>query len=562
MWRLGKQYPFGDLPSGATNGREAMREHDEEPDVSGSGALNRRSFLARSLASGAALSLPAWAPDVAVSASCVPGPAFRNSLSVSPFTESVLKSVALSDGRGTASTVLEVQELFNRHGASEIYQRIATRKFVPQTDAEAGWARGLERAVLARELGMPFNPELGLFAGYGDGATYQEPPDFTDYPSIRLPGRWTSLTLDQMIGPLREYGALVARQILDTGVRVNFWDLGNEVENGIAGVAVRPLFPTTSYEAPNAVDPAIGLMSVPTLVAMPEDQRIAWCEAHLWPYVGRLLGAAAEGIRSVDPHARFSTHISHFGHRTPNVQVAFWQAVKAVGYLPDQLGTSYYPTAGKTTFGAPDMFEFFKQTATALGERFDRQLFIAEYGYPSSLMQPPYPFNDPVPGYPQTEAGQHDFTRDLVAWGTASGHLAGIRPWAPDFCTSEWQPMSWFTPAANTTSAKPALHAITDALTSAKCEARTRLVARFYGRRHRRPGVLARLQTTAGALTRLTVELRRGHRLIAKTSVARVGKTPHDVILKPHAGHLRAGHYTLLVTHAGKTLIRRTVSVR
>ena len=171
-----------------------------------------------------------------------------------------------------------------------------------------------------------------------------------------------------------------------------------------------------------------------------------------------------KGSAPSTPHARFSTHISHFGHRTPNVQVAFWQAVKAVGYLPDQLGTSYYPTAGKTTFGAPDMFEFFKQTATALGERFDRQLFIAEYGYPSSLMQPPYPFNDPVPGYPQTEAGQHDFTRDLVAWGTASGHLAGIRPWAPDFCTSEWQPMSWFTPAANTTSAKPALHAITDAL--------------------------------------------------------------------------------------------------
>lgn len=96
---------------------------------------------------------------------------------------------------------------------------------------------------------------------------------------------------------------------------------------------------------------------------------------------------------------------------------------------------------------------------------------------------------------------------------------------APDFCTSEWQPMSWFTPAAKTTSAKPALHAITDALTSAKCDAsnpaRTRLVARFYGRRHRRPGVLARLQTTAGTLTHLTVELRRGHRLIAKTSVAR-----------------------------------------
>jgi len=210
------------------------------------------------------------------------------------------------------------------------------------------------------------------------------------------------------------------------------------------------------------------------------------------------------------------------------------------------------------------MFEFFKQTATALGERFDRQLFIAEYGYPSSLMQPPYPFNDPVPGYAQSEAGQHDFLRDLLAWGTASGHLAGIRPWQPEDISAEWQPMSFFTPSAGTATAKPALNAFREVL-GAQCgssPAQGRLVARFYGRRHRRPGVLARLQTTAGTLTHLTVELRRGRRLIAKTSVARVGKTPHDVILKPHAGHLRAGHYTFLVTHAGKTLIRRMVSVR
>jgi len=528
--------------------------------------LSRRLLLTRAMATGAALSVPAWALPGQAGAAAAPAQAFRTSLSVSPFTETVLKSLTLTDGAPAAHTVAEVQQLFNRHGATEVYQRMATRKLAPQGDAEHGWARGLERARLARDLRMPFNPEIGLFASYGDGATYQEPPDFTDYPSIRLPGPWTSLTLDQMLPPLREYAALVARQILATGVTVNYWDLGNEVENGISGVAVRPLFPDNSYQAPNAVDPLIGTMSVPSLVAMPEDQRIAFCQAHLWPYVGRLLGAAAEGIRSVDPSARFSTHISHFGHRTPAVQIAFWEAAKAVGYLPDQLGTSYYPTDGKTTFGAVDMFAFFKDTATALGTRFDRQLFIAEYGYPSALMQPPYPFNDPVPGYTQTEAGQRDFLHDLVAWGTSSGRLAGIRPWAADYASSSgWQPMSWFDPSGQAATTKPVLGVIERIVAASSpgvpaSAAPGRLIAGLHrGHRHE---LLLRVHTTTGTLTNLNIELRRGRHLVGRAQVASVGTAAHDVVLRPHRGHIRPGSYTVTVAQTGHTLLRRAVRVR
>ena len=50
-----------------------------------------------------------------------------------------------------------------------------------------------------------------------------------------LPGPWNTLTLEQMERALRQYGALVARQLLGTGVRVNYRDLGNEVDWGVAG---------------------------------------------------------------------------------------------------------------------------------------------------------------------------------------------------------------------------------------------------------------------------------------------------------------------------------------
>ncbi len=435
--------------------------------------LTRRKFLGQGLQTGAALALPSLsvlAPSAHALAPACAAPNFRNSLSISPFAETVLSECALSDGVSTARSLAELQRLFNRHGATETYMRIATLKHANQGDDELGWARGLERARLSRDLGMPFNPELGLWAQYGDGSYYQQPPDFKNYPSIRLPGPWTSLTLEQMLPIMRQYGELVARQILGTGVRVNYWDLGNEVESGVAGVTVRPLFPDSSYKPPDKVDPQIGTMSTAALVTMPESERIAWSKKHLWPYVGRLLRATAQGIRSVDRSAKFSTHISAFGQRTPAVQVAFWESCKSVGYLPDLLGSSYYPTDGKSTDGPMNTLAFMKGIGQDLKARFARQLFIAEYGYPSAMMPPPYPFNDTVHGYPQTPAGQADFTHDFVAWGVRTGVLAGLRPWAPDYCTSSgWEPMSWFTLSGKLARSKPALKAVQAVVGRKRC---------------------------------------------------------------------------------------------
>ena len=129
--------------------------------------------------------------------------------------------------------------------------------------------RGLERARMAKSLRLPFNPELGLFNIYGD-ARCQPPPDFRDYPKIKVPGAWTSLTLDQMIPVLRAYGAAAAHQILSTGAKVRIWDLGNEIEFGIAGVAIRPSAGSCDdtaggpgwYKGPDKVDQAIGRMSL------------------------------------------------------------------------------------------------------------------------------------------------------------------------------------------------------------------------------------------------------------------------------------------------------------
>jgi Glycosyl hydrolase family 53 len=420
-------------------------------------AMSRRALLGDAAALGAAAVLPvrpAAANSAHRHAACE---RFRVSLSVSPFTEAVLGAVSLTDGRRTAGTVRQVQRLFNRHGATEVFARVATLRQARDRDAEYGFERAVERARLAAQLGVPLNPELGLWAVYGD-ITRQPPPDFTDYPSIRLPGPWLSLTLAQMEDALAQYGALVARQILSTGVHVNYWDLGNEVEWGVAGVAIRS-FNQAGYSPPDAIDPAIGQMSAVQLLGMPETARIAWLQQHLWPYVGRLLAATAQGVRSADPAARFSTHLASIGVQDATFHTAFWQAMNQARYYPSQFGTSLYPTNGDPG----DRAAVFLTIAQTLRQRFGRTLFFAEFGYPSGPMGPPFAWNNTQPGYPQTLDGQSRYLRDLVTSSAATGAVAGIRPWAPDYCTNPpgiWQPMSLFTQAGT---AKPALDAIQQA---------------------------------------------------------------------------------------------------
>jgi arabinogalactan endo-1,4-beta-galactosidase len=373
---------------------------------------------------------------------------FRASVSISPFTESVLsRGVTFTDGAFTASTPEELQRLFVRYGATEVYARIATAPRATQGDADHSLARGLDRARLAAKLGLPFNPELGLFDIYGD-VRCQPPPDASVAPN------WTSLRLDQMAAALRSYTAKTAREILATGAKVNIWDLGNEVDFGVAGVAVRPLPGgcATAYTPPDAIDPAIGKTSVDALMLQSEPKRIAWLTTHIWPYEAQLLAAVKDGIRSVDPKARFSTHLSGLSATRPAQAVAFFQAMRAGGYSPDELGLSYYPSS------ANQPLSVFQQTVTDLYAKLGRPVFIAEYAYPSRPIDtgPFKGWSHGLSGYPLTPDGQAALLRALIDWGRAHG-ISGIRPWAPDLAAPGWAPMSFFTNRAGKAAANPAL---------------------------------------------------------------------------------------------------------
>lgn len=108
--------------------------------------------------------------------------AFRISLSVSPFTEAIVKSgVVFTDGKIEAKTPRELQRLFMKYGATEVYARIATSRHFTLGAGNHSLDLGLARARMAQSLHLPLNPELGLFKNYGD-VRCQPPPDFSQYP--------------------------------------------------------------------------------------------------------------------------------------------------------------------------------------------------------------------------------------------------------------------------------------------------------------------------------------------------------------------------------------------
>jgi hypothetical protein len=100
----------------------------------------------------------------------------------------------------------------------------------------------------------------------------------------------------------------------------------------------------------------------------------------------------------------------------------------------------------------------------------------------------------------------------------------------------------------------------TDATLRAQLADGRGLAVRFYGRRRRRGGVLLRVSATGSAVSAVTVELRRGGRLFARSSPLKAAAAASDVVLRRRRGHrFPIGAYTLIVRHRGKIVARRAV---
>lgn len=398
----------------------------------------------------------------AVAAVTLPRAKFRNVLSAGLNAEQTLaKGIVFTDGVRTAATLEDLQRLFVAHGATEVYSRIGTSRSLGER--ETNLTRAIERARLAQSLGLALDPEIGLWRTYGDL------PDFGEYPQLVPPRPWNQLTVAEMVPIVRDFGALVATAILATRVTVNVWHLSGD-ERGIGGVTMPRLGPfgrETLYRAPDAIDPEIGRVDVAAFERLTEGERAGWYEKHLWPHTGRLWAALADGIRSVQRGARFTTHTGS-GQRPayePALMIRFFKALEDAGYRVDQPGACFFPSnAAEPT----DRMAAFRSTLDQAYATLRRPFFIAEHAYPVRPFSIGEDWGHATPRYPLSPLGQAALTRDLVAWGSRTGRIAGIRQWAPEACDGGWAPMSLFDLQGKVATARPALSAVRQGLAQLK----------------------------------------------------------------------------------------------
>jgi hypothetical protein len=70
------------------------------------------------------------------------------------------------------------------------------------------------------------------------------------------------------------------------------------------------------------------------------------------------------------------------------------------------------------------------------------------------------------------------------------------------------------------------------------------------------------LWTTTGALSKVTVRLRRAGKVVEAVRLARVGTHHRRVILRVKGTTPKPGRYTVLAAHHGKTLARHAFRLR
>ena len=384
---------------------------------------------------------------------------FRVALSLSPFSLSQFeKGFTFQVGDQTASTPQELQRIYCDRGATEMFARIATKRYdmprkdeAEEPDNNSTLEHGLRLCRIAAELGVPMNPEIMCAYTYMDMST-QQAPNFEEYPDIyalQHGKAWEELDLDEICTVLKAYGQFVAKSILQTGCTVNNWNLSNEANYGFAGI---------SYGLKTVVNPKLAKMPK-SLRYLLGTLSVGWFKRNLWCYDAKAFAATREGILAayselgIDAaNVRFSTHIATVV-ATPQICVSYFNCLKENGYALDTAGISYYPSAPSM---CRDKEKLLKETVTAIYEQCGLPVFIAEYAYPSGLMEGPFAaWVQKTGDYEHDQQGQASLYADVIAWGKTH-HMAGIRYWAPDF--KGWYAMAMFEFDGNKGTAKTILN--------------------------------------------------------------------------------------------------------
>jgi arabinogalactan endo-1,4-beta-galactosidase len=228
--------------------------------------------------------------------------------------------------------------------------------------------------------------------------------DWADLVKQPAPAVWKDLAPAKKLAAVEAYTERVVRHMAESGVDIDTFEIGNEIDFGICGVF--------EEEWPRRVS-------------------LDFMRAEIWPRMVPILKAAEAGVLKARPKSRFILHLSQWNN--VDYCISFWQTMRAAGVQFDYPGLSYFPTSAKEPEQRP--FHYLRAQAGRIVEALHKPVLICETGYPATADFGGQfaGWNLPAEGYPLNEGGQARWISDLAGVIRGDPNFAGVFYWSPEW---------------------------------------------------------------------------------------------------------------------------------
>lgn len=224
------------------------------------------------------------------------------------------------------------------------------------------------------------------------------------------PPEWAGLSVADTANRVESYTYATTRHLLDAGIEVELYDVGNEIMYGILNFLPGDRVPLGGVDFSRS----------PSYMA-----------ASVWPIEAELLSAAIRGIRRADPDARVALHVESSNDPAMDMMYRFFESMQALG-VPFDVAAISLPYMDSTDlshltpFERLYRFELLVNRIGALG----LPVHVAESSYPAASVAGLKPA---MAEYPYTDAGQSAYLRDQLLWASGNANVIGWTWFYPEW---------------------------------------------------------------------------------------------------------------------------------
>lgn len=224
--------------------------------------------------------------------------------------------------------------------------------------------------------------------GFNLAVVFYLSDDIADYGNQNEPSAFKGIyNIEEKARIVEDYTYKISEYFKRENLDIKLYEIGNEVDFGIAGIFNKPDYYKTDY--------------------------IDYLKNHIWPNETKIIQAAIKGIKKSNNNTKVLTHITNWWE--PDFTYNFFKFMLDHDVELDFFGISYYPTLPVDP--EKQKISYFLNNINRVSSLTGKYFVISEYAYPSSPNIPDWLsiFRNPVEGYPFTPEGQANWLSDFFS---------------------------------------------------------------------------------------------------------------------------------------------------